>query len=148
MQHISIMALRLKECSPVSHSCEIAKQMLWVASDSDQQDQELENAGCKICAPAKGLATAVARRPAWHETTGQDAPGTIKRERQAGSFFLLRYFYLGKFSLDRGNDRGVLRLSRAPRQSIPRMGGVRDRIFSGAFFHEVRFRKFFSRGSS
>jgi hypothetical protein len=50
---------------------------------------------------------------------------------------------LWKFSLNCGNDSGVLRLSRASRQSIPCVSGIRDRIFPGAFFHEVRFRKFF-----
>jgi hypothetical protein len=97
---------------------------------------------------SKEIATAAERPSAWHETTGQGAPGTIKQECRAESFFLLRYFYFWKFSFNCGNDRGVLRLSRAPRQSISRMGGVRDRIFSGAFFHEVRFRKSFSRSGS
>ena len=57
--------------------------------------------------------------------------------------FRVRYFCSWKFSLNCGNDRGVLRLSGASRQSISCVSGIRDRIFSGALFHEVRFRKFF-----
>jgi len=96
----------------------------------------------------KGLAAAVAHLRMWYETTRQGAPGTTMGGRWVGLLFLLRYFYFWKFSLNRGNNGGVLRLSRAPRQSISCVSGISDRIFSGTFFHEVRFRKFFSRSSS
>jgi hypothetical protein len=63
----------------------------------------------------------------------------------AGSSLLLRYFYFWKFSLNCGNDRGVLRFPRTPRQGVSCVSGIRDRIFFGAFFNKVRFRKFFPR---
>jgi hypothetical protein len=65
-----------------------------------------------------------------------------------GSLFVLFYTYLWKFSLHCGNNRGVLGLSRTPCQGISRVSGIRDRIFSSAFYHKVRFRKFLSRDNS
>lgn len=61
---------------------------------------------------------------------------------------LLLYFDLWKFSVHRGNDRGMLWLSGTPCQSITCMSGIRNRIFSRPFFHEVRFWKFLSCSSS
>ena len=62
-----------------------------------------------------------------------DEPLATGQERQGTTPVLLRYSYFGKFSFNRGNDSGVLGLSGAPRQSIPRVSSVRDRIFSGTF---------------
>jgi hypothetical protein len=56
---------------------------------------------------------------------------------------LLGDFYFGKFFLYRGDDIGVLGLTRTSSQSVSRVSGVGDGIFSGVFFHEVRLREFF-----
>jgi hypothetical protein len=60
-----------------------------------------------------------------------DEPLATGEERHGTTPVLPRYFYFGKFSFNRGNDSGVLGLSGTPRQSIPRVSGVRNGIFSG-----------------
>src|SRR5580693_9777579 len=69
------------------------------------------------------------------------------KECQESPLFPLRRTNFGKFAPNCGNNSGVLRLSRTPRQSISCVSSIRNRIFSGVLFHEVRFRKFFSCGS-
>jgi hypothetical protein len=60
------------------------------------------------------------------------------------ALFLFRYSYFGEFSPHRSNHSCVLRLARTPCQCVSSVSSVRNWIFSGDFFNEVRLRKFFS----